>query len=197
MRRHSLAQNSLSYRLDTSTQLCHAKAVATVNNTSGKLWCNTALATVRYDYTALVRKAFATVRHVCTALTLQSLSYKPDTSVQLWRDTAIAIVWHVRTTLTRQSLSYRLTRSDSHGAWQSHCYRQRYTRTALVRQSHSYRQRYARTAMGHDKAIATANDTPVQLWHGKAIATVSNTPIQLRARQSPSFTDPHARLCMC
>ena len=57
----------------------------------------------------------------------------------------------------------------------------RLVRTALAWQSHSYRQRYARTAIWHDKAIATVNDTPAQLG----------------TRQSPSFTDPLARLRMC
>ena len=138
-----------------------------------------------------------------------SLSYHLDTFAQLWRASlsyrpinphsfgaqSLSYRPTVRSALARNSLSYRPIRPHSFGAQALATVSTR-LHSYLARQSHSYRQRYARTAMGHGKAIATVNDTSARLWHGNAIATVNDTPAQLGARQSPSFTNPLARLRM-
>ena len=54
----------------------------------------------------ILAAAFWSVHSTVQSFGAQSLSYRLDTSAQLWRDTALANAQHVRTTLTRQSHCY-------------------------------------------------------------------------------------------
>ena len=76
--RTTLAQNSHSYHLNTSEQLWHSTAIATISDMSEQLWHGTAIAIISDTSTQLWR-----------GTAIASVS---DTPSQLWHGTAIAAV---------------------------------------------------------------------------------------------------------